>query len=121
MPNRSAAESNLEFFVNDAGEWRTTGVIHTADLQGEDVGVRYHNPSAEDSVSFKIDLPHCPSRKRFVKLLMAERTSRNDAEAAARIVREYGYSYRYGLFWWRVAGSISIPTIFASVAACGGF
>lgn len=56
--------------------------------------------------SFSPEMIPCPSKKRFVKMMMAVGVSRNRANEMAKIVVSRKESYRTGLFWCRLMAVI---------------
>lgn len=108
-------ENNVEstLYIKSDCEWQPIGPLKT----GEPIstsGLFVDGDNAEEIVcignpmefSFSPEMIPCPSRKRFVKLLMAVGVSRNRANEMAEIVVSRKENYRTGLFWCRLMAVI---------------
>ena len=111
MPIENNEESTL--YIKSDCEWNPIGPLKTGEListsglfvegDNEKELIYYGKPI---EFSFVPEIPPCPSRKRFVKMMMAVGVSRNRANEMAKIVASRKESYRTGLFWCRLMAVI---------------
>jgi len=113
MGEDNLIRNDLVFSVNDGNARRPIGKLASGAepaegclfIEGDDQK-EYIEPHKQGSFLFKLDFPSCPSRKRFVKMLMAGGLSRNDANKAAKMVVDKRTSYKLLLFFLRIAGFV---------------
>jgi len=96
------AEKNLVFTI-DGKDY--SSLIRVADIAESVEGGNLSNPIPFIPTGIEITLNPMPkvSRRRFVKLLMADGISRNGANEVANMVTKNRVSFSAGLVWWRLA------------------
>lgn len=86
-----------QLFANVCGEWRPVTLIDaTPVLEAAASTARTAAELLLAPIQIRAKLPkyfRCRSRKRLIKLLMANKLSRREAEAAAWIINNTGDSY----------------------------
>lgn len=101
------------YFLSDNGEFQRIGklgdVTFQCDGTEEKGALEYITSFADLEVTGTVEIPHCHSRKRYVKLLMAEGIGRNTANLHADVLRDMGYSWGKAwishIFWKAFAGA----------------
>ena len=100
------------YFLSDSGDYQRIGKLEDVTFQRdgtEEKGtLEYITRFADGEVAGTVNLPRCHSRKRYVKLLMAEGIGRNAAIFHADVLRDMGYSWEKAwishIFWKVFAG-----------------
>lgn len=101
------------YFLSDNGEFQRIGKLEDVAFQRdgtEEKGtLEYMTSFADGEIVGTVKLPRCHSRKRYVKLLMAEGVCRNASNFHADVLRDMGYSWgkawRLHIFWKAFAGA----------------
>lgn len=85
------------YFLSDNGEFQRIGKLEDVTFQRngtEEKGtLEYITRFADVEIVGTVKLPRCHSRKRYVKLLMAEGIGRNTANLHADVLRDMRYSW----------------------------
>ena len=103
---------DILYFLSDNGEYQRIGKLEDVAFQcdgtEEKGALEYITSFADVEIVGTVKLPRCHSRKRYVKLLMAEGVGRNAANFHADVLRDMGYSWGKAwishIFWKAFAG-----------------
>lgn len=88
-------ETNLPLVLYEHGTGKWTAVEYIPSIVFDDSAIDggFSGWNGVFTAEFKVRVPR--SRKRFIKFLMANRVSRNEADRLARQVAAEGFSYSY--------------------------
>lgn len=90
-------ETRPQLFANVCGEWKPVTLIDaTPVLEAATSSAEISRETLLAPITIRAKLPkyfRCRSRKRLIKLLMANKFSRREAEEAAWIINSTGDSY----------------------------
>lgn len=97
-------EPRPQLFANVCGEWKpVTPIDATPVLEAATSSAQISREALLAPITIRAKLPkyfRCRSRKRLIKLLMANKLSRREAEGAAWYFHDLGWSYHNA--WQRI-------------------